>query len=266
MLNQDYLNKYDFLLITLDSLCYSTTEKATIPNIEKYGKFRKVYTQATYTFPSHCSMFQGLFPDNRLSDELYYNRKLFVMFSIAGTITDKSRNMGIIFPNSASNIIRGFEECDYRTIGIGGVGWFDSRRPTSSIWKTEFFNEFYYEPAFHETSTNSIKAQIEYLRNKVENENRSLFAFINISATHSPYLYKNQVYALEQFDKKFPELLNIFKERGRPLFLIIVADHGDVINNWQKYNQRHSFYIDNDDGKSIMEVPMLVLDLKEGVK
>jgi len=40
-----------------------------------------------------------------------------------------------------------------------------------------------------------------------------VFAFINISATHAPYQGKNQVFALEKFDKLFPDILEIFKER-----------------------------------------------------
>jgi len=34
----------------------------------------------------------------------------------------------------------------------------------------------------------------------------------------------------------------------------------------KKYQQRHAFYLPNEDGLSIMEVPMLVIDLPEGVK
>ena len=88
MLNNTYLNKYNFLFITLDSLKYSSTLNAKTPNINAFADehkanqpgeptpFRKVYTQATYTLPSHLSMFYGLLPDNRLSMEHYYNRKI----------------------------------------------------------------------------------------------------------------------------------------------------------------------------------------------
>ena len=50
-------------------------------------------------------------------------------------VTVGGRKTGIAFPK-VSNVIKGFESSGYRTIGIGGVGWFDNRRPTTNIWKT----------------------------------------------------------------------------------------------------------------------------------
>jgi hypothetical protein len=257
-------------MIVLDSLNFKSTENAMTQNIKRYAEiyekrtisgtpFRKVYTQATYTLPSHVSMFYGIFPDNRASEEAYYNRRLFKWVEFDRK-TDASRQKGLVF-NNASNMITGFESFGYKTIGIGGVGWFDNRYQSTNIWKDTFFQEFHYNTTFHETSLNSIKEQTECISNIVKNnKDNKLFVFVNVSATHSPYQHKTQPYALDKFDFAFESFISPFKT-GAPLFIILVSDHGDVITkNWQTYGQRHGFFMP-EEAEELMEVPMLVIDM-----
>jgi len=270
MLNNKYLSNYNFLMIVLDSLTFASTKKAKTHNIKQYAEkyegrvitgtpFRKVYTQATYTLPSHVSMFYGIFPDNRASEESYYNRRLFKWAEFDRT-TDASRQKGLVFKH-ASNMITGFESFGYKTIGIGGVGWFDTRYKSTNIWKDNFFQEFHYNQDFHETSLVSIESQAKCISNIVNsNKNDKLFVFVNVSATHSPYQRKTQPYALEKFDLAFESFISPLKT-GAPLFVIIVSDHGDIItNNWQRYGQRHGFFMP-EEAEELMEVPMLIIDM-----
>lgn len=39
---------------------------------------------------------------------------------------------------------QGFEYLGYRTVGIGGVRWFDINKPTARFWTRDFFQEFFY--------------------------------------------------------------------------------------------------------------------------
>jgi len=271
VLNNTYLKDYNFLLVTLDSLTYETAMNTETPNIKRWAEkyenrtiegtpFRKVYTQATFTLPSHVSMFFGLFPDNRRSREPYYNRKLFkpVVFDRESD----NRPQGLVF-KSAPNMIKGFEHAGYNTSGVGGVGWFDTSSNSTNIWKEVFFQNFYYNKSFHETAKNSITAQAKCVSEIVTNDkgNKS-FVFVNISATHSPYLYNGQPYALERFDDEFETFLAPFKSH-RPLFLILVSDHGDVLSGaWEQYGQRHAFFVP-ERALEIMEIPMLIIDIHE---
>jgi len=273
MLNNLYLKDYNFLFITLDSLKYCTALNINTPNISKFAKehkadgiektpFRKVYTQATYTMPSHLSMFYGILPDNRLSMERYYNRKLFKPFFLDTDIDGTpSQRVGLVF-KTAPNIIKGFESCGYRTVGIGGVGWFNNSA-AASIWKLHFFQEFYWKASYGEHSLVSLREQTSCLNTVMsDNNNSNVFVFINVSATHYPYMHQTQEFALQNFDTCFDAIIEPFKNTSKPLFLIIVSDHGDVIGEaWRKYGQRHAFYLP-ERGDDIMEIPMLIIDVK----
>ena len=273
MLNNLYLKDYNFLFITLDSLKYCTTLNSNTPNISKFAKeykaeglgktpFRKVYTQATYTLPSHFSMFYGILPDNRASFENYYNRKVFKPFYLDTDIdATPARKTGLIF-NNAPNIIKGFQANGYKTFGIGGVGWFNNTS-AASIWRTAFFQHFYWRSEYSEASLVSLDRQLKCLQEIMfENSNSKTFTFINISVTHFPYQQKTQEYALEKFDSYFNAFIEPYKNTGKPLFLIMVSDHGDVMGeDWKKYGQRHAFYLP-ERGNDIMEIPMLIIDIQ----
>ena len=49
---------------------------------------------------------------------------------------------------SKAGDFKGFEKAGYRTIGIGGVGWFDTTIETSKFWATDYFQEFYWNHSF----------------------------------------------------------------------------------------------------------------------
>lgn len=274
MLQNSYLNKYNFLLITLDSLKFCTCLNTTTPNISAFAEkngaqnvnaptpFRKVYTQATYTLPSHLSMLYGLFPDNRLSMEAYYNRKIFKPFYLDTDIdATPSRKTGLTFRN-APNIVKGFEANGYKTFGIGGVGWFNMSA-AASIWRQFFFQHFYWKSSYTEGSLVSLKEQTACLNDIVEEHGSSkMFVFINVSATHFPYQQNTQEFALQKVDTHFNNFIAPFEKTGKPLFVIIVSDHGDVMGeDWKKYGQRHAFYLP-ERGDDIMEIPMLIVDVK----
>ena len=274
MLNQGYLNTHNFLIICLDSLRYDTAIKAQTPNIRKYAHeyceydyskrspFRRVYSQATFTLLSHLGFFYGKFPDNRTSNEPYYNGNLLKMFVVdIGFAGSKKTNNGIVFENSP-NIIRGFKKHGYDTTCIGGVNWWNEKFKSTGIWRREFFDTVYWQKSFNENSMISIMDQLLWFKSNIDNKKKQ-FVFINISATHWPYLKRSQEYALDQFDKYLPDFINHIRSVNKNLFLILVSDHGDILNQSlvAKYGQRHAMYLP-EHGNDIMQVPMLVMDFE----
>lgn len=265
MLQQDYLGKYNFLVLTLDSCRFDTTINANTPNFKTLfntcnEKWRKVYSHATFTLPSHCAMFRaGVFPEDRTLDDNNYSRRNFRMF-ICKTSFDKVAqaamretghgiNLGV-----TPNIVKGFESHGYDTIGIGGVKWFDHNQPTSAVWKNDFFKYWHWNIGFYELNKKAFDQQLDTLERQLSQlEDNKKFIFINVSTTHIPYIYGSQQKSLEYIDTLIPRLLDMLP---RPLFVIICGDHGDCMG--EDGLKGHGFY-----HLKVMEVPMVVLDLPE---
>jgi arylsulfatase A-like enzyme len=262
MLDASYMGKYNFLIVTLDSLRYDVTQMATTPNFHKIfsmgglESFQKAYAQATFTLPSHVAMFKGFFPDNRESSG-YYNRSDVKMFSLEHMWTDNERTVGVRFPEYP-NIIRGFSGNGYYTIGLGSVGWFNTSFESSRFWKTDYFEEFYWGPELHEQQATSFEQQIEKLKDILTKKGRGKkkLVFVNCGSTHFPYAghgrsIEGQVAALEYVDYHIMKLVDLLP---LPLFMIVCSDHGDCFGENGLIG--HGFF-----HEKVMEIPMAVLDL-----
>lgn len=263
MLDQSYLGKYNFLFLTLDSLRYDVTQLANTPNLDNLfsscgiAGFQKVYAQGTFTLPSHVAMFKGFFPESR-SASGYYNREDMKMFNLNHMWKDIERHIGIDFPHS-ENIIRGFSENGYHTIGIGSVGWFNSSSASSRFWKTDYFDDFYWGPELHEQEPRSFEAQIGRTQRMLAKRSprKKKVVFVNCGSTHYPYAgnarsIQGQALALQYVDEHILALIELLPP---PLFAILCADHGDCMGEDGLIG--HGFY-----HPKVMEVPMAVVDLK----
>ena len=130
----------NFVIVTLDSLRYDVAAKANTPNIRKLFKqygvdWVKTGAQGTYTLVSHISLFHvGTFPcDNRSEIPAPYNRKKEKLFQ-ARLPWDEKRKIPVRYPTpDAPNVVKGFEQLGYRTIGVGGVEWFSTKFATSNF-------------------------------------------------------------------------------------------------------------------------------------
>jgi hypothetical protein len=262
MLNQSYLQNYNFILLTLDSLRFDVSQDVSLPNFERIFKtgninhFEKVFSQCTYTLPSHVSMFSGFFPDNP-SSRGYYNRAEMKMFSLKHMWKDYYNIIGVEFKRS-NNIIRGFSANGYYTIGIGSVGWFNIKYASSKLWKTDYFDKFYWDYDVHEQEPRSFETQINVAARLLKGAPKSLnkFLFVNCGSTHTPYALKGislsgQKKALEYVDKHILRLIELVPT---PIFLIICADHGDCFGEDGLYG--HGFF-----HPKVMEVPMAVMEI-----
>ncbi len=252
----------NILLITLDSLRYDTAMLANTPNFDQLFEqtglhnWRKSYSQSTFTLASHISMFHaGLLPEDKHSYEPLINRKVLGTFR---PTLQWNRNQRVAFPTQdAPNIVKGFSNLGYHTIGIGGVGWFNTKFQSSSLWHY-YFDEFHWNESFHEANPRALEKQLalaKQLQNKYND--RSLFFFINVSSTHSPFCgfgnsIKGQAKALEYVDKHLVDFILAFP---RPNHVIVTADHGECFGEDQLWG--HGFY-----HPKVMEVPIVHLDLR----
>jgi len=252
----------NILLITLDSCRWDVFLKANTPNFNKLGAFKKAYSHATYTLPSHISIFSGLLP--HCFEKLpFYNRFERGLFRICErSINSKAH---IEFPSGTKNIIEGLKRKGYETLGTGAMSWFKNPILTHS------FDSFFF-------SGISIEKQINFILDKRNNDIPN-FLFINIGETHEPYevgtdiLEKNQlrsnmrafsnigflqeyfdmqINCVEYLDTKIKKLVEqIIQESKRDLLLIICADHGECFGEDGLYG--HGFY-----HPKVMEVPLCI--------
>ena len=252
-------------LVTLDALRYDAAVQAHTPYINELMRqhqrspkgWFKVGAQGTYTLPAHISMFHaGILPclTEDSAPPLYNRKKL----SIFRSTLKWTRAGSALYPTpEAENIVRGFRKLGYRTLGIGGVHWFDTRFETSGHLWNNYFEEFFWKQEFGEDTPNAFELQIELIRSLLSTpDERPLFFFLNVSATHSPYRgltpsVASQAQCLEYVDAHLPELLECLPQ---PLHLLLLSDHGDCFGEDGFWG--HSFY-----HPRIMEIPMASLEI-----
>lgn len=217
----------------------------------------KVGAHGTYTLPAHISMFHaGMLPSiNDPTAPPLYNRNKLSLFKATLNWT---RNKAALYPTpEADNLIVGFQQLGYRTIGIGGVHWFDDRFQTSRALWTDYFKEFFWSPDFSEENPNGFENQIALSREVLtDRDERPLFFFMNVASTHAPYRglprrVESQARCLEYIDLHLERLVSLLP---KPLHLVIVGDHGDCFGEEGMWG--HGFY-----HPKVMEVPMLSLEL-----
>lgn len=253
-------------IITIDTLRYDTTQVAKTPFLKEVfkhydvGNWVRAGTSGTYTLPAHIAIFQeGRLPwTNDPQVKGIYNRDVELMFRAQ---LSWERDRPALYPTpSAPNIIKGFSSLGYRTLGVGGVHWFDNRFPTSNFWKENFFEEFYWQEDFGEENFDAFDKQLLLLEDKKIYQVSSvspLFLFLNIPSCHFPYLGHEpsvfgQAAALDYVDSRMNRLFDLLP---KPCHIVLTADHGECLGEDGLFG--HGFY-----HPKIMEVPIASFILK----
>jgi hypothetical protein len=181
---------------------------------------------------------------------------------------DKRVNSFVEFPLGTENIVQGFGNMGYTSIGVGAVEWF--RHPDL----TRFFHKFIY-------TWINIKAQIGAINEAMSTIRGPLFMFMNIGETHDPYEFvdsgkssariasacrhldvieysrNDHVKQMDSCSYIDRQLINLFceiKRRGRPTVVVVCGDHGECFGEDGLVG--HGFY-----HQKIMEVPLGIGEL-----
>jgi arylsulfatase A-like enzyme len=236
MLNaREIVGTHDILLVTLDALRYDVAVEALdaglTPNIKALlpgGKWELRHSPGNFTLPAHQAFFTGFLPTPARPGR--YERLFAVKFEGSVTTGDST------FVFDTPDIISGFASQGYRTVCIGGVGFFNKLNPLGNALPA-FFSESYWNKSLGVTDRNSTANQVRLaaeIVNKTDNEKR-LFLFLNVSALHQPNCIfadgatedskETQAQALSYVDKQLPKLLDTMRRRA-PLLVLIFSDHG----------------------------------------
>ena len=236
MLNaRELVGTADILFITIDTLRFDVARDALAagqtPNLAEAlprGGWEKRHSPASFTYAAHQSFFAGFLPTP--SEPGLHPRLFAARFEGSTTVTDET----CVFDET--DIVRGFSKRGYRTICIGGVGFFNKQTSLGMVLPG-LFDESYWDESLsvidpHSTE-NQVKLALELL-GKTAKE-RPVFLFINISALHQPNCIflpgaerdsiESHAAALSYVDSQLPPLFRAMQRRG-PVLVIICSDHG----------------------------------------
>ena len=154
----------DVLIITLDSCRYDTFkylhEKNLIPNLKNLGRLHKAKSPSHFTYGSHAAFWMGFTPGVATTKTPYLNPKAGKIFRMSHNSLPANEQDCFIL--RGKNIIEGFNNENYLTIGSGAVEWFNPSTETVSILSSSF-NKFYFSG-----NTWSLRDQLAWINEQLE--------------------------------------------------------------------------------------------------
>ncbi|MEU1630378.1 STM4013/SEN3800 family hydrolase [Streptomyces sp. NPDC020096] len=231
------IGSHHVLFITFDSLRYDVARAAMYaghtPNLAAVvpnGRWEQRHTQGSFTLPAHMAFFSGFLPVPSNPDR---PGRLLACRAIRGTtITNRT------FVFDAPDIVTGFAELGYRTVCVGGVGFFSKATKLGSVFP-KLFLESYWGSELGASSPDSTRRQVDRALRvlKEQSPDQRLFLFMNVTATHTPhhpYLtgatedsWESQWEALSYADDELQVLFEALPSLG-PWLVIMCADHGEA--------------------------------------
>jgi hypothetical protein len=229
------LGSCDVLLMTLDTLRYDVARDemaagrtpnlaAVIPN----GCWEARHSPASFTYAAHHAFFAGFLPTPIAPGS---HPRLFAA-KFAGSETTTAQTC--VF--DSADIVSGFAGGGYRTVCIGGVGFFNKLTPLGSVLP-DLFQESYWSPELGVTAMDSTANQVRLACHHISEtpKDQRLFLFMNISAIHQPNRFYlpgatddsigSHAAALRYVDSQLPPLFDALRRRGTTL-VVICSDHG----------------------------------------
>jgi hypothetical protein len=250
---------HNVVMLVLDTLRYDVAEaemaSGRTPHFARllpHG-WEKRHSPGNFTYAAHQAFFAGFLPTS-IEPRANAIRLFAARFAGSETTGPETKTF------DAPDIVTGFRAEGWRTICIGGVGFFNQQTPLGRVLPG-LFEESFWEPRFGVTEPNSALHQFEFAAQKLAepaSRLRPTFLFINVSALHQPncfYLEKaeapsperandsleSHAAALRYVDSQFPVLLNALAHTGRPTFFLVLSDHGTAYgeDGWHGHRVAH---------------------------
>lgn len=234
----DVVGSHDLLMVTLDTLRYDVAQELAaegrIPNLARHlpgGAWERRHAPGSFTYASHQAMFAGFLPTPATPGP--HPRLFAAVFAGSETTADGT------FVYDTPDLVSGLAAVGYRTVCVGGVGFFNKRGPLGSVLPG-LFQESHWEQEFGVPSSTSFEAQVTRAEEIVAGlpQERRLFLFVNVSALHQPNWFHlpgatreagdtrvTHAAALEYVDRHIGRLFDAVRSRRR-CFAIVCSDHG----------------------------------------
>jgi len=178
------------LFVTLDSCRYDTFADSDVPGMKSVGPLHKAQAPSYFTFGSHAAMFVGFTPGLANVEAPLVNPKFGKIFKLSGAAFPGKGREGFIL--EGRNIVEGFKRLGYRTLGSGGVAWFDPKTPAPQLLISEF--DYFFYPG----NSWSLASQLAWIESKLEEHSGlPLLVFLNVGETHVPYYHEDAPWQVE---------------------------------------------------------------------
>ncbi|MGW6539382.1 STM4013/SEN3800 family hydrolase [Streptomyces sp. NPDC055051] len=232
------VGSHDLLLVTLDTLRYDVAAELAaagrIPNLARHlpdGRWERRHAPGSFTYASHQAIFAGFLPTPATPGP--HPRLFAARFAGSETTADGT------YVYDAPDLVSALAADGYRTVCVGGVGFFNGRPPLGSVLPG-LFQESHWEPSFGVASPTSFEAQVARAEEVVAAlpADRRLFLFVNVAALHQPNWFHTpgaspeagdtratHAAALEYVDRHIGRLFAAMGSRRR-CFAIVCSDHG----------------------------------------
>ena len=247
---------HDVVMITLDTLRFDVADRefraGRLPHLRQFAGdvgWELRHTSGTFTYAAHCAFFAGFLPTPVAPGA--HPRLLALEFEGSETIDANTH----VF-SGVDNIVAGFAQAGYRTICIGGVGFFNLRNPLGNALPS-LFTERHWRPEFSVTSRESTRAQVDLARERLADpahRDERMFLFINVSAIHQPNAHyanattdslDSHAAALRYVDSALAPLWLALAQRA-PSFVILCSDHGTAYGEDGYVGHRHAHSVVTD--------------------
>lgn len=248
----DCIGRHDILFMTLDTLRYDVAEAARreghTPNFARLlgdDGWEERHSPASFTYAAHHAFFSGFLPTPiaPISVQPKKHQRLFAA-RFPGSETSGTGTLVV----DAPDIVTGLGDLNYRTICVGGTGFFNMQSPLGRVFPA-MFQESYWAPSLGVADRQSARNQIDCAQRAIEKHpaDQRLFVFLNMSACHPPHaMYltgatedspHSQKMALADIDSQLPRLLESLTNRA-PLLVVICSDHGTAFGEDGYYGHR----------------------------
>jgi arylsulfatase A-like enzyme len=248
------VGSHDVILITLDTLRFDAAERAfsqgSLPTLSRWlpsTGFERRHTPASFTFAAHQAFLTGFLPTPALPQA---NGKPHPrLFALAFPGSESTSAQTYVFPDSAS-LPEGFAALGYRSICIGGVGFFNKKNPLGNVLPA-LFQESYWSDDFSVVARASTAAQVALATQLLGEHSQRVFMLINVSALHQPNWHyvpdaqagddnlDSHTAALRYVDTALAPLFDALAARG-PAFVILSSDHGTAYGEDGFYGHRNA--------------------------
>ena len=264
LVNQrDAVRRYpDILFLTLDSCRWDTFVAAGMLRTCAGVEVQRCFAQATFTYPAHLALLQGILPHSPLPLP-FYNRYRRQLIRIARRASDASPWLSL--PPSGGDIVGGLRSIGYRAQCWAATEWFEHEnlvRPFDALERT----------GTH--AARQLDLAVQSLRHS---GGEPAFLLVNFGETHHPYgtrsdgpvpaepfprsqlagkgfwseAWERQVAGCSYLDAIIGDLLDEIRGRGEPALVVVCADHGECFGEDDQYG--HGFY-----HPKVMEIPMVI--------